>query len=114
MPRGGQRNGERPGLIDLFDNVQGMTLDWMETGRLELHPPEQVKGIAGLGRNPNPNLRGGIPDLTQIAINVPDVSYHHTASPVFLNHAPCHKRVITFFMTSYTEANIVYAPKAIR
>jgi len=32
------------------------------------------------------NLRGSIPDLVQVAINIPDVAYYHAARPVFHIH----------------------------
>jgi hypothetical protein len=63
VPGGGQCNDKRPGLIDLFNNVQSMTLDRMKSDRLELHTSEQIQRVAGLRGNPGLNLRGGIADL---------------------------------------------------
>ena len=55
----------------------------MKTARLEFHASKQVQRIAGLRRNPSMDLRGSIPDLAQVAINVPDVPNHHSARAVF-------------------------------
>jgi hypothetical protein len=60
-----------------------MTLDWMKSDRLELHVPEQVQRVAGLRRNPGVNLRGSVPDLAEVTINVLGVSNHHAARTVF-------------------------------
>jgi hypothetical protein len=88
VPRCCQRNNIRPGLIYLFNKVQSMALDRVKTGRLEFHAPKKLKGIARLRRNPGMDFRGGIPDLVQVAIHVPDVPNHHAARAVFHNHAP--------------------------
>jgi hypothetical protein len=65
-----------------------MTLDRVKTGRLEFHPPKEIKRIAGLRCNPGVDFHGSIPDLAQVAINVPDVSNHHATRAVLHNHAP--------------------------
>jgi hypothetical protein len=44
MPGGGQGDDIRPGLIDLFNDVQSVTLDRIKPGHLEFHTPEQVSG----------------------------------------------------------------------
>lgn len=83
MPSSSQGNDIRPGLIDLLNNVQSMTLNRMKPDRLELHAPQQIQRVAGLRGNPGVDLHGGIPDLAQVAINVLDVPNHHAARAVF-------------------------------
>lgn len=48
LPRSGDRDGEGPSLIDLFDDIERAILEWMEPNLLKFHPAKKVERVTRL------------------------------------------------------------------
>lgn len=94
LPGGSDGDGICPGLVDLLDQVQLVTLGRMETDRIELHPLEHGERIAGLRCDPvvHPRGRGahGVHEPVRIVDGVDDdagrgrVSHADDPSPLYI------------------------------
>jgi hypothetical protein len=51
-----------PGLVNLFNDVQGVAVHRMKADSLEFHPPQHVARIACLGGYPCLRVGSGLPD----------------------------------------------------
>ena|ERR1035438_262270 len=88
MPRCYQRNEVCPGLVDLLNDIEGMTLDRMKPYHLEFHSSKDIKRIACLCRDPSSKACRSFAYLAEASVDNFGAANQQATRTEFHNHVP--------------------------